>query len=219
MCRFAGRCAHWTGTCRRVCAFDLDLSGSPIANARAASRCIDMLSNLEVSGAGWARWRHPVKKTSITVAAAAFVLLAVATAFGAAPDEKVPPQTVDIAEMMKRAQKLITPGEPHKLLERFLGMWDTGMRFNSPGVPAQDEKGTATYSWLMEGRWLRGEWTTTMYGKPRRWRRGDRDPPPHTRAPSSSSAGATRIPSGVWNDRRPSAETCHVSTAGNFALR
>ena len=61
----------------------------------------------------------------------------------------------DMAALMAAAEKYTKPGEHHALLRRFLGEWDTETSFimGTQRMPA--EKGHATGSWLMEGRWLR----------------------------------------------------------------
>ncbi len=73
---------------------------------------------------------------------------------------------VDIQAELAKAKKYTAPGENHKKLERFLGQWDTETRLMLPTGPSAPEKGTATYAWLMEGRWIRGESKGTMMGMP-----------------------------------------------------
>src|SRR4051812_16826858 len=46
------------------------------------------------------------------------------------------------------------PGPNHERLGKLIGKWDTTLTFRMPGEPAQESKGKAEYSWLMEGRWL-----------------------------------------------------------------
>lgn len=98
----------------------------------------------------------------LAAAAAAGILLAFAT--GLAAD---PPQ-VDISAELAKAKRYTAPGENHKKLERFLGQWDTETRMILHTGPSAPEKGTATYRWLMEGRWLQGETSGTMMGLPMR---------------------------------------------------
>ena len=78
------------------------------------------------------------------------------------------PAQVDIQAELEKAKKYTAPGAHHKNLERFLGQWDTETRLMLPTGPTPPEKGTATYSWLMEGRWLKGESSGTMMGMPMR---------------------------------------------------
>ncbi|MFN7975141.1 MAG: DUF1579 family protein [Acidobacteriota bacterium] len=77
-----------------------------------------------------------------------------------------PAEKVDMAEMMKRAERFTKPGPEHKLLERFLGEWETEMKVMAPGAPPAGEKGVATGRWLIEGRWVAIEGKGTMMGMP-----------------------------------------------------
>ena len=81
----------------------------------------------------------------------------------AKPAHQVQP---DMAEMMKAMQASATPGPNHKLLERFVGRWDTTMKILMPGAPAMESKGTAEFTWLMEGRWLQEKMKGDMMGHP-----------------------------------------------------
>ena len=71
----------------------------------------------------------------------------------------------DLKAELEKAKKYTAPGPNHKELERFLGQWDTKTRLMLP-APTQPEKGTASYSWLMEDRWVKGESSGTMMGMP-----------------------------------------------------
>lgn len=82
-----------------------------------------------------------------------------------APAE-TPPTQVDIDKALAGAKKYTAPGEHHKLLERFLGTWDSEARFAMSPAGAKPDKGTMTYSWLMEGRWIKGESNGTLMGLP-----------------------------------------------------
>lgn len=80
--------------------------------------------------------------------------------------EKAQPSAVDMAEMMKRAQQYTQPSEHHQLLQRFIGEWDTEMRITMQGGSTQPEKGTSTFSWLMEGRWVQSKGRGSVMGMP-----------------------------------------------------
>lgn len=72
-----------------------------------------------------------------------------------------------MSEMMAQAAKWTAPGEKHKILERFLGEWETEMKFTMAGMDKMPpSKGTSNVSWLMEGRWLKSESTGSMMGMP-----------------------------------------------------
>jgi hypothetical protein len=72
----------------------------------------------------------------------------------------------DMAAMMEKAKRFTQPGERHKALERFLGKWNIETRIVMAGNAGQAEKGTAEFSWLMAGRWLKSEWKGSMMGMP-----------------------------------------------------
>ncbi|MEM7587329.1 MAG: DUF1579 family protein [Acidobacteriota bacterium] len=91
------------------------------------------------------------------------ITLAANTAIAEAPKAT---EKIDMAEMMARAKKLTQPSEHHQLLKRFLGTWDTQLEFTMAGMDGPPEKGTATFSWLMEGRWLEMKSSGTFLGSP-----------------------------------------------------
>ena len=70
------------------------------------------------------------------------------------------------AAMMDKAKRFTEPGPRHKILERFLGKWNTQTRIFFGEKATLPEKGTAEVSWLMKGRWLKAESTGTMMGRP-----------------------------------------------------
>ena len=72
----------------------------------------------------------------------------------------------DMASMLEQARKYTEPGEHHKLLERFLGKWDTETRLFMGDKPLPASKGTAEASWLIEGRWIQNKSTGSMMGRP-----------------------------------------------------
>ena len=83
-----------------------------------------------------------------------------------APQDAAPEGMVDMAAMMERAKQYTQPSEHHELLEKFIGKWDFEMRFFMGGQATPAEKGTAEWSWLMEGRWLQQTSKGTMLGNP-----------------------------------------------------
>ncbi len=72
----------------------------------------------------------------------------------------------EMAAMMEKAKRFTQPGEHHKVLDRFLGKWTTDTRMFMDGKPTPPEKGTTEFSWLMAGRWMKVEWTSSMMGQP-----------------------------------------------------
>ncbi len=96
-----------------------------------------------------------------------------AAALGSAllPEPSAPPQDPQdpknaMAKMMAKAKRYTQPGKYHKVLERFIGKWNTEMRLFMGKEPTAAEKGTAENTWLMEGRWLQMQSTGTMMGRP-----------------------------------------------------
>jgi Protein of unknown function (DUF1579) len=73
---------------------------------------------------------------------------------------------VDMAAMMAKARKYTQPGRNHEILERFIGKWNTETRIHMGSNPTPAEKGTAEFSWLMKGRWLKSETNGAMMGMP-----------------------------------------------------
>ena len=105
------------------------------------------------------------------VLAPVLLIAALCAALAEMPEPNAAPQdpqqaTAEMAAMMEKARAFTQPGENHKLLERFLGTWNTETRFNMGGQLTPPEKGTAETSWLMEGRWLKTEATGLLMGQP-----------------------------------------------------
>jgi hypothetical protein len=85
----------------------------------------------------------------------------------AAGQGAAPPFTKeDMEKAMAQMSKMIAPGPHHKELERFLGSWKTTTRFVMGGNKTPGESGTATVSWLMDGRWLKFDLTGAMMKRP-----------------------------------------------------
>ncbi|HNO77563.1 MAG TPA: DUF1579 family protein [Phycisphaerae bacterium] len=82
---------------------------------------------------------------------------------GEQPTATPPPS--DMAAMMAKAKKYTEPGPNHKVLERFLGKWNTETRL-AMGPNGTPEKGVAEFSWLMENRWLKSDYKNSMMGMP-----------------------------------------------------
>jgi hypothetical protein len=80
--------------------------------------------------------------------------------------QQAAPSQADMAAMMEKAKKFTQPGPEHKALEHLVGKWNTETRMFMAGKPTPAEKGTAQMSWLMPGRWVKGEWSGPMMGLP-----------------------------------------------------
>ena len=69
---------------------------------------------------------------------------------------------------MEKAKRFTEPGPAHKVLERFLGKWTTQTRLYMGPKPTAPEQGTAEFSWVMPGRWMKSEGAGTLMGLPSR---------------------------------------------------
>jgi hypothetical protein len=78
------------------------------------------------------------------------------------------PSPEELQQAMSVWMELGQPTIYHERLEFFVGDWDvvTKLWMGGPGSPAQESTGTATYSWLMEGRWLATDFQGNMMGMP-----------------------------------------------------
>jgi hypothetical protein len=83
-----------------------------------------------------------------------------------AQDPGKQPSMPDMQAAMEKAKKVTQPGPNHKVLERFLGRWQTESRMFMSGQTTPPEKGTAEGKWLIEGRWMTIESTGSMMGMP-----------------------------------------------------
>jgi hypothetical protein len=65
----------------------------------------------------------------------------------------------DMAEMMKKWQAAVTPGPMHKMLECFVGEWNTKTKvwMGGPDSSPAETKGKSTVKWIMDGRFLMDE--------------------------------------------------------------
>lgn len=88
------------------------------------------------------------------------------TAFAQEPTPPTQPSPDDMAAMMAKMAKFTQPGEQHKVLEKFIGKWNTETRISMAGQTTPAEKGVSENTWLMEGRWLKSEGAGTMMGMP-----------------------------------------------------
>ena len=73
----------------------------------------------------------------------------------------------DMQEGWAYFMSLLKPQPEHEKLAPLVGEWETTMRvLGMPGVPPS--KGTATFSWLIDGRWMQEEVEGSMMGMPTR---------------------------------------------------
>ena len=70
----------------------------------------------------------------------------------------------DLSKMMEKMKRFTTPGPEHEALARFIGTWDAQATMTMHGQNVPFAKGTAAFSWLIEGRWLSGKMEAKMSG-------------------------------------------------------
>jgi hypothetical protein len=66
----------------------------------------------------------------------------------------------------EKAPDLSAPGEEHKKLDVLVGTWDVATKFVI--APGKEQEGSATChaEWIMDGRFLRQDYSSTIAGKP-----------------------------------------------------
>lgn len=70
-------------------------------------------------------------------------------------------------EMMKRWQEAATPGEPHKALSTMIGSWETNAStWMAPDQPPMVSKGSSVNSSVLDGRFVKQEFSGDMMGMP-----------------------------------------------------
>lgn len=79
-----------------------------------------------------------------------------------------PPAMPNMEEAMKKWMEAIKPGESHKLLNAFVGSWETATSIwmQGPGVPPTVTKGSAEVKWALGGRYIQQETKGEMMGQP-----------------------------------------------------
>ncbi len=94
------------------------------------------------------------------------VLILAGITFSAAQGTKQAAPSME--EMMKIMAAAATPGEMHKKLDPFVGSWKTksSMWPTGPDHPPAVTAGSATYEWVLGGRFLKEDFKGTVMGKP-----------------------------------------------------
>jgi hypothetical protein len=73
----------------------------------------------------------------------------------------------DMQEIMEIYKKVGTPGEPHKVLAKLVGTWTTRSRgWMEPDKPPVESTGTCEQRLILDGHYLRQEYTGDMMGQP-----------------------------------------------------
>ncbi len=82
--------------------------------------------------------------------------------------EGTPAMSAEDLAHMQEYMKLMQPGEAHKHLYQYVGVWDTVTKvwMGGPGTPPMESTGTSTFTSVLGGRWVMEEHTGTMMGMP-----------------------------------------------------
>jgi Protein of unknown function (DUF1579) len=84
-------------------------------------------------------------------------------------DDKKPAdnKAAEKAAMMAAWMKHATPGDAHKKLEPMVGTWSfVGKMYEDPAGPPSEFKGTTVRKWILDGRFLYDETTSSFEGMP-----------------------------------------------------
>jgi hypothetical protein len=102
------------------------------------------------------------------IAAAGTLVLGAGAALSQEKAKAEPVQTADMQEMMKKWMEVATPGEPHKLLNQFVGKWEIVARMwmDGSGKQPDESKGTSEIKWILDGRFLLEELASQVMGMP-----------------------------------------------------
>ncbi len=68
--------------------------------------------------------------------------------------------------MMPKMQAFMTPGEGHHVLDSKVGKWKVRMAAHNPDGTTMNAEGTSEFSWLLDGRYLQENVTTSFDGMP-----------------------------------------------------
>jgi len=79
-----------------------------------------------------------------------------------------PAMLPNMEEMMKKWMDAIKPSESHKMLNAFVGSWETAtsLWMQGPSAPPTVTKGTAEVKWALGGRYIQQESKGEMMGRP-----------------------------------------------------
>ncbi|MCB9838257.1 MAG: DUF1579 family protein [Phycisphaeraceae bacterium] len=100
-------------------------------------------------------------RTALALAAAGFCTIALA----ADQPAKIAPPPQFHTDMSK-LEEAATPGLEHRFLGHFVGDWSVAIRQKRPGAAPVDFTATATFSWILDGRFLREDLHAEIDGFP-----------------------------------------------------
>ena len=88
------------------------------------------------------------------------------TSFADPQDGGDDPAAGGMAGMMELMKKWSSPGPEHQVLNRFIGEWETEFTLMSMGMRMPASKGSASFTWLLEGRCIQQHSENSMMGMP-----------------------------------------------------
>ncbi|MGA6925596.1 MAG: DUF1579 domain-containing protein [Desulfosarcina sp.] len=81
--------------------------------------------------------------------------------------KKTKQENIDMQAMMDVYHKLAIPGEPHELLAKMAGSWNTtGKSWMDPGSPPTEFTGTSEQKMILGGRFLQQKYAAQFMGSP-----------------------------------------------------
>ena len=107
------------------------------------------------------RMRHLVSGLALVA------VTAVITAEVAPQDKPKAAAAPDQQAMMDKWLKYSTPGESHRKLDAFVGVWETNARhWGQPGAEPEETYGNAKFEWILGGRFVAMEINGEAMGQP-----------------------------------------------------
>jgi hypothetical protein len=95
------------------------------------------------------------------------LLLVFTASFAFATEEAKKQQASDEKAMMEAWMKAATPGDAHKLLEPFVGTFDTTVKsWMAPGAPPMESSGVSKNEWVLGGRYVIQHFDGSFMGMP-----------------------------------------------------
>jgi len=94
------------------------------------------------------------------------LMVALISAIGPAAAQDGPPPPPDMEAMMQRMMEAGSPNQNHKALDPFVGYWNTESSFwmDGPDKPPMVSRGSASFAWILGGRFLKLEYKGTFMG-------------------------------------------------------
>ncbi len=83
-----------------------------------------------------------------------------------AASQDTPPPPPDMEAMMQKMMEAGSPNQNHKLLDRYVGYWNTESSFwmDGPDKPPVVNRGRGSFSWVLGGRFLRQDYQGSFMG-------------------------------------------------------